>query len=86
MSIAPKQEWAAYQARMAEEEAAWVRKLDTSERFAIYADLFGVIWSARQNGGTGDWDELDRWHWQHKLAIRLRCVQAFRRLDEIHKG
>jgi len=86
MSIAPQQDWAACAAWTADEEAAWIRALGTSDRFTIYADLFGVIWTARQNSGQGDWEKLDRWSWQQKLVIRLRCVEAYKRLDEFRKA
>jgi hypothetical protein len=86
MSVAPKQDWAAYETRAAEDEAVWVRTLDTGDRFVIYADLFGLIWRARQDRGRGDWQAVDRWSWEQKLALRLRCTQAFQRLDEIRHG
>jgi len=86
MFIAPQQDWAAYQTRAAKEEAAWVRSLGTAERFAIYADLFATVWRAHKNRGRGDWEALDRWSWKQKLAVRLRCAEAYQRLDEIHNG
>ena len=70
------------------EESLHVRLLDRTQHgvvptlagraFAIYADMFGVVWTARQNGGKGDWDELDRWSWQQKLALHLRCAEAYK--------
>src|SRR5262245_37791886 len=86
MSIAPQQDWAMYAARTAAEEAKWLRALAPSERFVLYADLFEAIWTARQNQGLGDWERLDRWNWQQKLARRLQDVAGFQKLDEIRNG
>lgn len=82
--MAPQQDWSVFSVRSSDADAARIRALGTSERFAIYADMFGVVWTARQNRGQGDWDELDRWSWQQKLAIHLRCAEAFKKLDELH--
>jgi hypothetical protein len=82
MSISPQQDWNAFAAQTTAEDSAWIRGLSTEERFALYADMFGIIWKARQNGLRGDWDELDEWSWQRKLADRQRCVEAYRKLDE----
>jgi hypothetical protein len=82
MPFAPQQDWTAFAAQTAAEESAWIRELKTEERFALYADLFGVIWKARQNRLRGDWDELDEWSWQQKLAVHQRCADAYRKLDE----
>jgi hypothetical protein len=86
MSFAPQQNWPAYAARAAEEDAKWVRALSLSERFALYADLFKIIWNARKNPRMGDWDRLDQWSWEQKLAKRRREVAAFRKLDELRNG
>jgi hypothetical protein len=85
MSIAPKQDWAAYQQRLAKEDAAWVRGLTPGERFDIYANLFAIVWRARHNL-EGDWEKLEQWHWQQKLAMRQRCVRAYQKRDEIQHG
>jgi hypothetical protein len=77
----PQQDWAAYKALTAESDAAWVRGLTTSERFALYADLFDMVHNARR--GPGDWERLDRWAWEQKLAIRLKLVDAFAKLDQL---
>jgi hypothetical protein len=86
MSIAPQHDWAAYEALVAKDEAACLRTLGTDERFAIYADLFRVVWTARQGLVAQGWQKLDLWHWQQKLATRLRCVQAYQKLDDIRNG
>jgi hypothetical protein len=86
MSFAPQQNWRVYAERTATEQAHWVRALSLSERFDLYADLFNVIWNARQNAGMGDWDRLDQWSWEQKLARRQREVAAFRKRDELRNG
>lgn len=83
MPFAPQQDWNAFAAQTAAEDAAWIRGLGIQERFALYADMFGLVWQARQNGLRGDWDELDEWNWQRKLANRQRCAAAYRKLDEL---
>jgi hypothetical protein len=72
-----------YEAITARENAEWIRSLTSQERFAIYADLFDVIWSARQT--LGDWEQLECWQWDQKLAHRLRMVEAFSKLDEFRR-
>ena len=86
MPFAPQQDWSAFSVKSSDADAEWIRGLGTSERFAIYADMFGVVWTARQNGGKGDWDELDRWSWQQKLALHLRYAEAYKRLDEFRNA
>ena len=86
MSFAPQHDWTAYESQVAKDEVERVRSLGTSERYAIYADMFAVIWTARQNDRKRDWEALDRWSWQEKLAIRQRCAAAYRRLDELRNG
>ncbi len=83
MPFAPQQDWTAFAAQTAAEDSAWIQGLSAEERFALYADMFGIVWKARQNGLRGDWDVLDEWSWQRKLADRQRCVEAYRKLDEL---
>ncbi len=79
----PQQDWAAYEARTAQSDANWIRGLAIKDRYDLYEDLFGIIWAARR--GRGNWEQLDRWNWHQKFAIRLRSVEAFRKLDQIHR-
>lgn len=83
MSFAPQHDWAAYPALTAQEDAAWLCSLSTSQRFDLYADMFNLAWNARQNNTTADWEALDRWRWEQKLAQRLRYVEVYRNLDEM---
>jgi hypothetical protein len=80
MLDAPRQDWAAYEKLAGPSDAAWLRGLTVAERFALYADLFNMVWDARR--GPGDWQRLEQWHWQQKLATRLRMVEAFNQLDQ----
>lgn len=86
MSIVPHQDWALYAARTAAEDAKWLRALGPSEKFALYSDLFETIWTARHNQRLGDWERLEHWSWEQKLAKRLRQIVAFQKLDETHNG
>jgi hypothetical protein len=78
---APRQDWEAYRRLAAASDAAWVRGLSPSERFDLYADLFDIIWKAPRD--PAQWERLERARWDAKLAIRLRLVDAFMRMDEI---
>jgi hypothetical protein len=80
----PQQDWMEYEARTAKTDAAWIRGLSVSERFALYDDLFSIVWGARR--GPGDWERLDRWHWQQKLAARLQLVEMLSKLDQENRG
>jgi hypothetical protein len=79
MLDAPQQDWAYYEARCRASEIAWMRSLTPQEKFALYADLFNLIWSARRQ--PGDWQRLDDWAWRKKLALRDQQVHAFAQLD-----
>jgi hypothetical protein len=83
MGVAPQQNWPAYEALTRAEQAEWIRTLSPQDRFAIYEDLFNMIWTTRD--AHGDWDRLDRWHWQEKLAVRMRQVEAFNKLDQFRR-
>jgi hypothetical protein len=81
MHDAPKQDWPMLERLSRSTDAAWIRGLTPADRFAIYADLFDLIWQARRD--PGEWKRLEDWHWKHKLATRLRMVDAFNKLDRI---
>jgi hypothetical protein len=79
MLDAPRQDWAAYEKLARPSDAAWLRGLTLDDRLALYADLFDLVWNARR--GPGDWERLEQWRWEQKLASRLRMVEAFQKLD-----
>jgi hypothetical protein len=81
MSIAPKQVWAYVEAQSRASEAIRLRSMTPPERFAVYADMYNTLWTARKNI-FGDWEQLDQWRWQEKLALRIRMVDAFAKLDQ----
>jgi hypothetical protein len=83
MAGAPKQNWSLYRQLTRQSDAEWIRSLTPSQRFDLYADLFDIIWQSRQ--GSGDWKRLEEWHWKEKVAMRLRMVEAFRKLDEFRE-
>lgn len=80
MMDSPRQDWCAYEASTRQENANWVRNLSPLDRFAIYDDLFNLIWSAR--GDAGNWSRLEQWNWKQKVAARLKLVSAFTSLDQ----
>ena len=81
MPIAPQQDWAHYEGRSQESDAERLRTMSPQEKFAVYADMFNILWTARQKI-PGDWKRLEEHRWQEKLAIRQRMVESFRKLDE----
>jgi hypothetical protein len=83
MLDAPQQNWAEYTNLTRSEDEASIRGMTVSERFSIYADLFNVIWNARRD--LGNWERLDRWRWDQKLAARRQLVDAFNKLDELRR-
>lgn len=83
MSDAPKQDWAEYERRCREANAAWVRGLSTADRFALYADLYRIVRESRC--AQGDWRRLEEWNWNRKVADRRRVVTALLKLDQYHR-
>jgi hypothetical protein len=81
MAFAPKHDWSAYEELTRAEHAEWLRGLSLQERFTLYSDMFNLISSTRDN--RADHDRLERWHWQQKLAARMRQVEAFTKLDQM---
>jgi hypothetical protein len=83
MSFAPRQDWALFRELTRQADADWLRRLTVDERFEMYCDLFNIVREARQ--GPGDWEKLDRWAWEQKVALRLRMVEAYQKLDELRR-
>lgn len=81
MPFAPQQNWALYEERASEVDAAWLRRLSHSDRFAIYCDLFDVVFYGRDP--NVDWHRVEAERWEEKLAARLRVTDAFRKLDQL---
>ena len=84
MVDAPQQNWPYYNARAQASDAEWLRAMTPAERFAVYADVFNTLWVARQKV-EGNWVRLDQQRWESKLAMRLRMVDAFAKLDEMRR-
>ena len=80
MAFAPQQDWSVYESLTHAEYGEWLRGLSPQDRFALYSDMFNLIQSSREAGG--DWDRLEKWHWEQKLAARMRQVEAFSKLDQ----
>lgn len=78
---APKQDWNAYAAMTAASDAAWIRGLTVSDKFALYQEMFRLMWSAPRD--PAERERLERWRWEQKLETRLRMVEAFRKLDQL---
>ena len=80
----PQQDWSYYESRKRDADAQWLRSLTADDRMTLYEDMFNVIESARKEVG-GDWERLDRWHWEQKIALRQQMVAAFTKLDELQR-
>jgi hypothetical protein len=81
MLTPPQQDWVYYEAVTRPHDTEWLRSLTIAQRFQIYADLYQFIFDARR--GRADWAQLEDWHWQQKLKIRLRMVEAFAERDRL---
>jgi hypothetical protein len=84
MLDAPQHDWAFYESKTRDSNAAWNRGLSMKERIDLYASLFNTIWNARQSLPR-DWERLDNQRWQEKLSLRRRMVDAFHKLDEFRR-
>lgn len=85
MAIAPQQDWSYYEAKSREATAKWLRSISWDERLAIYEDMFNVFWDARREM-PGDWERLNHWQWNEKVAVRRRMVETYRKRDERLRG
>jgi hypothetical protein len=81
MVTVPQQDWSYYEQRVRESDVAWLRSLTVQQRFSLYEDLFDILWTARRKM-PGDWARLDRCHWEEKVGLRRRMVEAFSKLDQ----
>jgi hypothetical protein len=81
MVVVPQHDWDYYEDRVRESDSAWLRSLTLSERFSLYEDLFDILWTARRKM-PGDWARLDQFHWEEKVDLRRRMVDAFSKLDQ----
>jgi hypothetical protein len=79
----PQQDWSYYEAVTNREERAWLRGLSPQDRFAIYEDMFNVIWTAPRT--PIEIERLERLRWEQKLSVRLRLVEAFTKLDQFRR-
>jgi hypothetical protein len=84
MAVLPQHDWSYYEARLGESDAAWLRSLSIGDRFSLYEDLFNILWTARRKM-PGDWARLDQYHWEEKVALRRRTVEAFSKLDQARR-
>jgi hypothetical protein len=84
MLDAPRQNWALYEAMSRRSDIAWMRGLTPEASFAIYADLFSLIWQARDDAAGRE--RLDQVRWKAKLAVQRRMSEAFAKLDERRRG
>jgi hypothetical protein len=79
----PQQDWVAYEALTRSEDARLLRQLTAQDRFSIYNDLFKLAMTGRR--GAGDWDRLDAWRWNEKVARRQSLLTALTKLDQVRR-
>lgn len=84
MLTAPSHDWSYYESRARAADAELLPGPTAHERFELYASLFNAIVNARQSI-SGDWDRLEARRWQEKLELRNRAVDAFQKLDRLHR-
>ncbi len=78
----PRQDWALYESMSRPGDVAWIRSLTIGDRLALYADLFDLIWDARQASNIDNRVEDRRW--SRKIEVRQRLVNAFALRDQRH--
>jgi hypothetical protein len=83
MVDAPRQNWQLVDARSRDEDAEWLRGLSTQDRFALYEDMLTLFAAARP--APSELERLDRWCWEEKLAIRRKLLNAYSKLDQLHR-
>ncbi len=81
MRKAPQQDWSAYEAATRQYEVERLRQLGSQQRFVLYEDLYRLISDGRRGG---DWSRLNAWHWEQKIALRQRLIDAYHGLDQLH--
>jgi hypothetical protein len=84
MHVVPQQDWSYYEDRVRNIDAAWLRSLTFDKRFALYNDMFNLLWSARHDM-PGDWARLDQHHWEEKISLRRRMVEACAKMDQMQR-
>lgn len=84
MLDAPRQDWDLYDALTRTSDDAWIRNLTPQSRFAIYEDLFNLVWHA--HAGRSGQSRLEGARWEAKLALRQRMAEAFAMLDNCRRG
>jgi hypothetical protein len=82
MLTAPNHDWALLETRAAASDRAWLQGLSAADKFALYCSLYRMAGAAPRDADAQR--RLDQWAWDQKLALRLRLVDAFQKLDHLH--
>jgi hypothetical protein len=82
MATAAQPDWSYYKTREGECDATWLRSLSVGERFALYEDMFNILWAARAEM-SGNWARLEQRQWAEKIDRRQRLVEAFLKRDQV---
>jgi hypothetical protein len=83
MVDAPCHDWSRYDSLIERERVQWIRSLSPQQRYALYEDFFNLVHSAPRK--ALERERLEQWRWAEKLAMRLRLVDAFRKLDQYRR-
>ncbi|MGE3241308.1 MAG: hypothetical protein AB7G28_22475 [Pirellulales bacterium] len=84
MVTAPQQNWQLVEKLSRADDVAWLRSLSSHDRFALYAGLLKLIRSSTLT--PEEQERLERQRWEDKLVLRRKTVEAFHKLDELHRG
>ena len=85
MSVVPQRDWSYFAERERKAERQLLRSTTPEQRLAIYEEMFGIFRQGRRTM-PGDWEKLDQWRWNEKLAARQRMLEAFRKMDQLPRG
>ena len=84
MSFAPRQDWDLYRAHSAAIDAAHNRSRTVQQRFALYEDLFRLIF--RHRDGSAEWELIERLQWDQKLKRRMELNHIYSGTEQPQHG
>jgi hypothetical protein len=76
----PQYDWAAYESIIRPYGVEELRRMTPAQKFAVCEALYRVF--VAPYVGTPEWKQYEQRRWQEKLRIRMKMVDAFRKLDQ----
>jgi hypothetical protein len=83
MVTAPQQNWQLVDKLSHAEDVAWLRSLTSQERFTLYEGLLSLVGNSTLSSDA--LERLECRRWEDKLSIRRKFVEAFQKLDQLHR-